>query len=177
MSELEKKDFVSETELADSKEDEKELQPALEQEEADDFEAADDVGIISRGTKISGHIFTKGHLDIEGDVEGNIEARGNVRVSGNITGDITCGGFIVSDSRLKVNIFALNDVSIGEKSKIEGDIKGRRVTVQGEVVGNIQGTELVQIGGTAAVKGNITAGAIAVGIGAEINGNIKMKKK
>lgn len=135
-----------------------------------------EVGLISKNTKIIGDVITTGHLDIEGIVEGNIEAVGNIRVSGKITGDVKCGSFLLNDGALKTNITAREDVSLGENSQIEGVIRCKNITACGVITGNINASENVSIAGTAVINGDITAKGLAVGIGAVINGNIKMGK-
>ncbi len=135
-----------------------------------------EVGTISKNTKVIGDVVTTGHLDIEGIVEGNIEAVGNIRVSGKITGDVKCGSFLLNDGALKTNITAREDVSLGENSQIEGVIRCKNITACGVITGNIIAAENVSIAGTAVINGDITAKGLAVGIGAVINGNIKMGK-
>ncbi len=135
-----------------------------------------EIGIISKDTKIVGDIFTRGHLEISGIIEGNIDAAGNVTVSGRVSGDIKCGNFLLNSGFLKTNIMAREDVSLGEKSQIEGDIHCRSITVAGTVTGNIYAQETVSIAETAAVRGSIAAKGLTVGMGAVLNGSIKMGK-
>ncbi len=135
---------------------------------------SDEVGYIAKGTKIHGDIVGNGHLEINGVVEGGIIARGNVKVRGDVFGDISCGNLIINEGVLKVDVQAREDISLGAEARIEGDIRCRRISIEGTVVGNITATELVRISEKAVVNGNITTGGIAVGMGAVVNGNIKM---
>lgn len=136
-------------------------------------QVSDEVGIIAAGTKILGDVVTDGHLEINGVVQGSINARGNVRVNGDVYGDIACGNLIIKEGVLKINVQAREDIFLGEKARIEGDIRCRKIGVEGTVIGNVTATELAQISGTATVNGNVTTGNISMGMGAFINGNIK----
>lgn len=137
---------------------------------------SDEVGFIAKGTKIHGDIVADGHLEINGVVEGGIIARGNVKVNGDVFGDISCGNLIINEGVLKVDVQAREDISLGASARIEGDIRCRRISVEGTVVGNITATELVQVAESATVTGNLTTGGIAIGMGATVNGSIKMVK-
>lgn len=137
---------------------------------------SNEVGYIAKGTKVHGDIIADGHLEIQGVVEGGINARGNVKVNGDVFGDIACGNLIINEGVLKVDVQAREDISLGAAARIEGDIKCRRISIEGTVVGNIVATELIQVAETATVTGNLTTGGIAIGMGATINGNIKMVK-
>ncbi len=135
---------------------------------------SDEVGYIAKGTKIHGDIVGDGHLEINGVVEGGIIARGNVKVNGDVFGDISCGNLIINEGVLKVDVQAREDISLGKDARIEGDIRCRRISIEGTVVGNVTATELVRVSETATINGNITTGSIAVGMGAVLNGSIKM---
>lgn len=149
----------------------------LLQAEADvmrEGEVSDEVGIIANGTKIHGDIVTNGHLEINGVVEGSVNARGNVRVNGDVYGDIACGNLIIKEGVLKVNIQAREDIALGENARIEGDIRCRKIGVEGTIIGNITATEIVQIAPSATINGNIKATGIAMGMGAKVTGHICM---
>lgn len=135
---------------------------------------SDEVGVIAKGTKIHGDIVTDGHLEINGVVEGSVNARGNVRVNGDVYGDIACGNLIIKEGVLKVNIQAREDIALGETARIEGDIKCRKIGVEGTIIGNITATEIVQIAPSAVINGNIKATGIAMGMGAKVTGHICM---
>ena len=135
---------------------------------------SDEVGVIAKGTKIHGDIVTDGHLEINGVVEGSVNARGNVRVNGDVYGDIACGNLIIKEGVLKVNIQASEDIALGETARIEGDIKCRKIGVEGTIIGNITATEIVQIAPSAVINGNIRATGIAMGMGAKVTGDICM---
>ncbi len=149
----------------------------LLQAEADvmrEGEVSDEVGIIANGTKIHGDIVASGHLEINGVVEGSVNARGNVRVNGDVYGDIACGNLIIKEGVLKVNIQAREDIALGENARIEGDIRCRKIGVEGTIIGNITATEIVQIAPSATINGNIKATGIAMGMGAKVTGHICM---
>lgn len=146
----------------------------LQAEVMKDGAVSDEVGIIAHGTKIHGDIVTDGHLEINGVVEGSINARGNVRVNGDVYGDIACGNLIIKEGVLKINVQAREDIALGEKARIEGDIRCRKIGIEGTIVGNITAGEIVQVAPSAIINGNITAAGVAIGMGAKVNGQITM---
>lgn len=146
----------------------------LQAEVMKDGAVSDEVGIIAHGTKIHGDIVTDGHLEINGVVEGSINARGNVRVNGDVYGDIACGNLIIKEGILKINVQAREDIALGEKARIEGDIRCRKIGIEGTIVGNITAGEIVQVAPSAIINGNITAAGVAIGMGAKVNGQITM---
>lgn len=135
-----------------------------------------EVGIISENTIIDGDIMSKGHLEIAGTVNGNINVMGDVAVSGNVLGEITCNNILIKTGRIKADINAKGNVTIIATSTIEGNIIGNKIDIEGKVIGEIKASDEVQLTCDASVKGNITAKAIAIGMGAELDGNIKTIK-
>jgi cytoskeletal protein CcmA (bactofilin family) len=69
-----------------------------------------------------------------------------------------------------------HDVSISTTGRIQGDLHGTRIRVEGEVVGNLFGEEEVVIHGSASVLGKITAPSVIVEEGARFKGKIEMRR-
>lgn len=133
-------------------------------------EVYDETGVIGPATKVTGDISTKGHLDIQGAVHGNIEAKGNILVSGNVTGKMKCGNLLIQSGNIQSEVEAGSLVSIKEGAMLTGKISCRDITIAGTVNGDIIATGKVGLASTAVVKGNITAGAMGMEIGAKLSG-------
>src|SRR3990172_11624589 len=66
-----------------------------------------------------------------------------------IEGRYTFSGTVMLNGRFKGEISSTDTLIIGDKGVINGDIRAGRVLVSGEVVGNILGTERVELKRTA----------------------------
>ncbi len=73
----------------------------------------------------------------------------------------------------KINL-SDNTLTVGEEGRIRADIIARVITVEGELVGDMYGTEKVIIRATGRVKGNITSPRVTLEDGAKFKGSIDM---
>ena len=98
----------------------------------------------------------------------------------NIRGSMNFSGGIRLDGRLQGNLTltdgAYGSLIMGPKSKISGDIKTDTAIIAGEVKGNIEVQEFLELHSTAIVNGDIIYGDIEIHAGATINGNITKNK-
>jgi len=91
-----------------------------------------------------------GFLDKDTHIEGDLSFKGSFRIDGSFKGTID------SESTLIV----------GENGKIEAEIKVGYIIVNGEIKGNIQAKEKVEINSTGRVIGSVTAPKLVVEEGA-----------
>lgn len=70
-----------------------------------------------------------------------------------------------------------NAVVVGRHGRVEGDIYARVITVEGEVVGNLHGSERASILQSGFVKGNVSAPRVLVEDGARLKGSIDVDSK
>jgi cytoskeletal protein CcmA (bactofilin family) len=91
-----------------------------------------------------------GFLDKDTHIEGDLSFKGSFRIDGSFKGTID------SESTLIV----------GENGKIEAEIKVGYIVVNGEIKGNIQAKEKVEINSTGRVIGSVTAPKLVVEEGA-----------
>ena len=66
------------------------------------------------------------------------------------------------------------DVLIGEGACIEGGVKGRKITISGEVLGNIQASESLEITSQGKLQGDIEAPDLVIQSGAKFVGKCEM---
>lgn len=135
-------------------------------------EVYDETGIIGPTTKVAGNITTKGHLDIQGAVNGNIEAKGNILVSGNVIGEVKCSSLLIQAGAMESQVEASSVVSIKEGAVLTGKITCKDITIEGTVQGDIVASGKVGLASTAVVKGNVTAAAMGMEIGAKLSGTM-----
>ena len=138
-------------------------------------EIINEMGTIASGTKITGNITTKGHLAVAGAVIGDINAKGNVIVTGSVKGKITCNNLMLEGCNVQSEITTTECVVIKEKVNVTGKIFCKDITIMSNMVGDIVASGKVGLSKDATVKGNITAAAIGVEVGAKIEGTLSIK--
>jgi cytoskeletal protein CcmA (bactofilin family) len=82
----------------------------------------------------------------EDALSGKLELKGSGQVLGKFTGQIEADG----------------DLLIGPEADVEADIKGVRITVSGQVRGNIIAANRLKITSTGRLEGDATVGALVV---------------
>jgi cytoskeletal protein CcmA (bactofilin family) len=92
-------------------------------------------------------------------------------------GKLNYSGAVRIDGRFKGEIYSEDTLVIGETAKVEGEIHVGNAIIQGEVVGNINAKEKVELHQPGKVVGNITTPALMIDDGAIFEGNCKMKEK
>lgn len=99
-------------------------------------------------TLIGKEILAEGTLDSEGDIQINGQFKGNIKSHG--------------------------DVIIAEHAKVKAEIIAINVYVAGEVDGNINATERLEILETGRVNGNVTSQALSIEPGGILKGSSTM---
>jgi cytoskeletal protein CcmA (bactofilin family) len=87
-------------------------------------------------------------------LEGKIEGDGSVRIAGKFKGDVTVRG----------------DLTIEAGAKLTGAIRADKVTIAGELEGNVEQASRIDLLQTAVVIGELKAGSLAVQAGARMRG-------
>jgi cytoskeletal protein CcmA (bactofilin family) len=97
-------------------------------------------------------------IDSTTRIDGRLNVRESVRIDGQVNGEVTL------ESATKAT------VAIGGSGEVHGDINAHRVLVAGQVLGNINAEERVELMSTARVNGDITYGSISIAHGAKVLG-------
>ena len=92
-------------------------------------------------------------------VRGEISGREDLSIDGEVEGTLRLGGV---------------RVIIGATGRVRAGISAREIVVHGEVRGDVQAEERIEIGRTGKVKGNATAKRIAIEDGAVFNGTLEV---
>ncbi len=97
----------------------------------------------------------------------------SIFISGELSGneDLTVEGRVEGRIDLREH-----NLVIGPKGKIQAEVHAKTVTVNGEVVGNIRGGELVEIKASGTVRGDISAPRIIIADGARFKGSVDMDR-
>lgn len=92
---------------------------------------------------------------------GDIQSSGDVRIDGHLVGNIqTTGKFV-----------------LGSNGLVEGNIICGNADLMGEVKGQVDVSELLQLKSTARINGDIATGKLSIEPGAIFTGNCKMGAK
>ena len=90
-------------------------------------------------------------------IEGKIEGAGHVRIAGNFKGDVNVRG----------------DVTIEPSARVTGSVRAEKVTVAGELIGNIESAAHVELLQTGALTGDLKAGSLSVAAGSRMRGQVE----
>lgn len=88
-------------------------------------------------------------------IEGKIEGKGHVRIAGQFNGDVHVDGNLTIDSGAKVT----------------GGVRADRVSIAGELQGNIEAASAVELTATGVLNGDLKAGSLTVAAGSRMRGN------
>jgi len=100
------------------------------------------------------------YIDEASEIEGKYTFSGTVMLNGKFTGEISSNDTLI----------------IGDKGVVNATVRAGVVLVSGEVVGNILGTERVELRGSARVFGDVEAPVIVVEEGVLFEGHCRMTK-
>ena len=92
-------------------------------------------------------------------VNGDIVSSEDLLVEGEVNGTIT---------------LSENELVVGSAGKVQANIAAKTIRIEGEVKGDIEGTERVVICASGDVQGNITAPRVMLEDGGRFKGNIDM---
>ena len=98
----------------------------------------------------------------------------SVSVKGEITGeeDVIIHGFVEGMINLKKNV-----VIVAKTGRVQAHIYGQVIHVEGEVTGNLFGSDQIVIHKSGNVKGNISAPRISIEDGARLKGSVDTDAK
>ena len=87
-------------------------------------------------------------------IEGKIEGAGHVRIAGSFKGDVNVRG----------------DLTIEPNARVTGSVRAEKVTIAGELIGNIESAAHVELLATGALTGDLKAGSLSVAAGSRMRG-------
>lgn len=101
--------------------------------------------IIGKGTSVTGNLYCKGSLRVEGHVEG---------------GEVVAAG----------------DVYVGQGGHITANVKGRNVVIAGEIKGDVDAKDKLEIVPTGTLVGDIKMAILVIEDGATFRGKSESRK-
>ena len=97
---------------------------------------------------------SESHIAPDLVIEGKIEGAGHVRIAGRFKGDINVRG----------------DLTIEHGAKVNGSVRAERVTIAGELTGNIETAAHVELLQTGALTGDVKSATFSVAKGSRMRG-------
>lgn len=90
-------------------------------------------------------------------IEGKIEGAGHVRIAGSFKGDVNVRG----------------DLTIEPDARVTGSVRAEKVTIAGELIGNVESAVHVELLQTGALTGDLKAGSLSVAAGSRMRGQVE----
>jgi cytoskeletal protein CcmA (bactofilin family) len=91
-----------------------------------------------------------------------------------IRGNLSGGGDLIIEGTVDGQISLKNHLTIEDTGKVQADIEAERLTIKGEMSGNIIASDRVAILTNAKVMGDIKSPIVVIEDGAGFKGNIEM---
>jgi cytoskeletal protein CcmA (bactofilin family) len=91
-----------------------------------------------------------------------------------IEGKYTFSGTVMLNGKLSGEIHTTDTLIIGDKGAVTANIRAGTVLICGEVIGNVQATERVELRGTARMIGDVEAPVVVVEEGVHFEGHCRM---
>jgi cytoskeletal protein CcmA (bactofilin family) len=90
-------------------------------------------------------------------IEGKIEGAGHIRIAGRFQGDVHVQG----------------NLTIEAGAKVTGGVRAAAVVIGGELEGNVDGAQRVELLDTGVLNGNLKAGSLTVAAGSRMRGQVE----
>ena len=95
-----------------------------------------------------------------------------------VRGEVHSTEDLVIEGRVEGNIQAQGvNLTTGTQACIQGDIRGKRITIRGTVRGTVSASERIELGASASVTGDLSANHVVVVDGAWFSGHIDMNRR
>ena len=99
----------------------------------------------------------------------------NIGQSVQIKGDLTGQEDLTIEGKLEGKVLLdSHQLTIGANGRIQGEIRARTVIVVGELIGNIDADERVEVAASGSMRGNIRAPRVVLVDGADFRGSVDM---
>lgn len=90
-------------------------------------------------------------------IEGKIQGSGHIRIAGRFKGDVQVDG----------------DLTVELGAKLNGGVRARKVVIAGELEGNIESAQRVELLESGAMIGDVKAGVVTVAAGSRMRGQVE----
>lgn len=129
--------------------------------------------VVPNGVVIEGSLNSNSETEIAGRIEGDVTVDGRLILSegGQVSGNVRTSSSRV-EGVVSGKVECTNELDLGATGKLNADaLAGKRMTLAGQVQGNVTCGGLLRLVSSARVTGNIRARSIVVEEGAIFNGS------
>jgi cytoskeletal protein CcmA (bactofilin family) len=91
-------------------------------------------------------------------------------------GRYTATGTVLLNGRFRGEIEAKDTLIVGERGVVHAAVRGGTVRVHGEVVGNVEAADRIELRGQARVVGDLEAPLIVIEEGVQLDGHCRMSQ-
>jgi len=91
-----------------------------------------------------------------------------------LEGDLVAEGDLVIEGEIHGTIKTKGDLRIGDQALVEANIEANNAVVSGEIRGNILVHGKLELFPSSKMTGDVVTDVLAIGPGAQVNGNISM---
>ena len=93
-----------------------------------------------------------------------------------IEGKYTFSGIVLLNGRFRGEIVSNDTLIVGEKGVVNATVRAGTVLIDGEVVGNVQAAQRVELRGSGRVYGDLEAPVVVIEAGVIFEGQCRMTK-
>ncbi len=147
-----------------------ETKPSYEAETKDEYQATDELAVVTANMTINGDMLSSGSLDVMGCVNGNVKVYGELNITGQINGNAEASNIIAANCNVTGDLMSTGAIKIGSKAVVRGNIYATSAVVSGAIKGDIDVHGPVILDSTAIVMGNIKSKAVQINNGAAVEG-------
>ncbi|MDH3404149.1 MAG: polymer-forming cytoskeletal protein [Acidobacteriota bacterium] len=91
-----------------------------------------------------------------------------------LIGEISGSTDVMIEGTVEGKVHPTQDVTVGDRGVVKGEIEARRVRIAGKVHGNVRGKESVEILATGSLEGDVSSPGMVIGDGAFFKGRVEM---
>ena len=133
--------------------------------------------VIQKNTEINGDLVTELPICVHGTVTGNIKSSQGITITGEVTGNCEATELFTDKAKVSGDIKCSGIVRIGIGTVVVGNVVADSAVIAGSVNGNVTVDGSVIVDATAAIVGDVSAAAIQVNSGADIEGKCTIGRK
>ena len=130
---------------------------------------------ISKSMVIKGDVNANDDVYVQGEIIGDITTTANIHGSNMILGNVSAQNMYTDTMRIKGNVTIEQDLIIGEKSVVVGDIVSGNLILSGKVKGNCDARETVRLTKGAYLLGDVCTDDFTTEQGAKLQGKVTQK--
>lgn len=151
-------------------------QPVFQSATPDYAPRARSEAVITADMVIKGSINSEANISISGSVVGDVSSEGDITIQGRVEGNVKAQSLMVQGGSITGDILAAAHVVVADNATVNGNIKADRIEINGKIIGNLEASSRIVLNQKASIEGNISAALLSVLEGAELKGNVSIKK-